>query len=110
MKKKICLTFFLILLCLFLNGYADTEKPQDKYGRDDPFEPIFQGVVKTNPKSLILEGIVSHGDGLHAVINGVVVNVGDKVGLGNVVIDIKDDYVILNNGTEYFELKLGETR
>ncbi|MFH1799049.1 MAG: hypothetical protein ABH844_06940 [Candidatus Omnitrophota bacterium] len=100
----------ILLLCVFLNAFAYAENDSDKYGREDPFEPIFQGVVKTDPKILALEGIVSQGRGLRAVINGEVVNVGDKVGLGNVVIDIKDDRVILSNDAEYFEIKLGEKR
>ncbi len=108
-RRRISGICMFILLCA-ISAYAGAQDDSDKYGRDDPFEPIFQGVVKTNSKVLALEGIVSQGQGPRAVINGAVVNVGDKVGLGNVVVDIKDDHVILNNGAEYFELKLGEKR
>ena len=40
-----------------------------------------------------------------AIINGEIIKVGDNVG-GNIVVDIKQDRVILNDGAKDFELKL----
>lgn len=54
---------------------------------------------------LVLNGILSSGDDMKAIINNTVVDKGSKIG-DNTVVDIKKDSVILNDGTKDFELKL----
>jgi len=53
-----------------------------------------------------ITGILWDENSPQAIINGKVVSIGDKVG-ANMVIDIKQDGVILNDGFSDFELKLG---
>ena len=59
------------------------------------------------PLELKLNGVVWDKESPRAIINNNIVGIGDKVGT-NTVIDIKQDRVILNNGTSDFELRLGE--
>ena len=54
---------------------------------------------------LTLGGIVWDKENPMAIINDNIVKIGDKVS-GNTVVDIKQDKVILNDGTKDFELKL----
>jgi len=54
-----------------------------------------------------LEGIIWDKENPMAVINDNIVKIGDKVS-GNTVVDIKQDKVILNDGTKDFELRLGQ--
>lgn len=70
-----------------------------------PFLPK-EVIVRVIPK-LILNGIVWDKKNPKAIINGEIVNVGDKVDESTVV-DIRLNRVILNDGTENFELKLEE--
>lgn len=58
-------------------------------------------------KGLILEGIMWDKEKPLAIINGQIVKIGDKVSQ-NTVVDIKQDKVILDDGTKEFELKLGQ--
>ena len=58
------------------------------------------------PKELTLSGVIWDDKEPKALINNVVVGIGDEIE-GNTVIDIKQDSVILNDGTEDFILKLG---
>lgn len=59
-----------------------------------------------NSKGLILDGIVWDKKSPVAIINGNMVGIGDKV-QENTVVDIKQDRVILNDGTGNFELMPG---
>lgn len=56
---------------------------------------------------LTLEGIIWDKENPMAIINDNIVKIGDKVS-GNTVVDIKQDKVILNDGTKDFELRLGQ--
>ncbi|MFA5100907.1 MAG: hypothetical protein WC547_08505 [Candidatus Omnitrophota bacterium] len=56
-------------------------------------------------QGLILEGIVWDNDKPVAIINGSVVKIGDTID-EHIVVDIKPDRVILNDGSKEFELKL----
>jgi len=66
-------------------------------------------VQKESPKvkitKLSLNGILWDDVNPKAIIGDDIVGIGDKVG-SNTVVDIKEDYVILNDGTADFELKL----
>lgn len=53
-----------------------------------------------------LKGILWDKENPKAIINDNIVGIGDKVD-ANTVVDIKQDRVILNNGAQDFELKLG---
>lgn len=68
----------------------------------NPFVPT--GIPGT-PSNLVLNGILSSGNNLKAMIGDNIVGKGDKIG-NNTVIEIKEDRVILNDGTKDFELKL----
>lgn len=54
-------------------------------------------------KGLILGGIMWDKEKPLVIINDTIVKIGDKVS-GNIVVDIKQDKVILNDGTRDFEL------
>lgn len=56
-------------------------------------------------KGLILDGIIWDKEKPMALINGEIVKIGDSVS-ANLVVDIKQDRVILNDGAKDFELKL----
>lgn len=60
----------------------------------------------TGPKELTLSGVIWDEKEPKALINNAVVGIGDEIE-GHTVIDIKQDSVILNDGTEDFVLKLG---
>ena len=78
--------------------------PKAKYGRDDPFSPI------TGKREIIedktgLQGISWDEEQPLAIIDGVIVGVGDRVS-GREVVKIEKDRVILDDGEKYFELRL----
>ena len=56
-------------------------------------------------KGLILDGIMWDKEKPIAIINNNIVQIGNNVS-GNIVVDIKQDKVILNDGAKDFELKL----
>lgn len=58
-------------------------------------------------KGLILDGIMCDKEKPMSIINGEIVKIGDNVS-GNIVVDIKQDRVILNDGSNNFELRLGQ--
>lgn len=72
----------------------------------NPF--ILQLSSKTITK-LILNGIVWDKVTPRAIISNDIVRIGDKIG-NNTVVDIKQDRVILNDGTSNFELRLGQEK
>ncbi|MFH1395291.1 MAG: hypothetical protein ABIH09_03960 [Candidatus Omnitrophota bacterium] len=79
--------------------------PEHEHGRDDPFNPNFSSKGYQNPSAVNLQGIVSDGGESHAIINGNIVSVGDKVG-NNTVLEIKENSVVVNDGSENIEIKL----
>ncbi|MEK6728053.1 MAG: hypothetical protein AABY28_05235 [Candidatus Omnitrophota bacterium] len=65
---------------------------------------------KTSSKvfeGLILGGIMWDKEKPLAIINDEIVKIGDNVS-GNIVVDIKQDKVILKDGAKDFELRIGE--
>jgi len=60
-----------------------------------------------NAGKLILNGILWDDEKPQALIGDHIVSKGDSIG-SSIVVDIKKDSVILNNGIEDLELKLGE--
>ncbi len=70
------------------------------WGRN-PFAPRGSAI-----KNLLLNGILWDKEKPMAIINDTTVSIGDKID-GNTIIDIKEDRVILNDGTGNIELKLG---
>ena len=63
------------------------------------------------PKSATAEsgltGIIWNEDNPKAIINDEIVAIGDKID-GKTVIDIKQDRIILNDGTKEFDLRLNQ--
>ncbi|MFA4842480.1 MAG: hypothetical protein WC658_01425, partial [Candidatus Omnitrophota bacterium] len=57
-------------------------------------------------KGLILDGIMWDKEKPMAIINGKIVKIGDNVS-GNIVVYIKQDRVILNDGAKDFEVRVG---
>jgi len=88
---------------IFLSCIHSRKKGRSSY-KDWGRNPFTLGAVE-NPKETILEGIIWDDANPQAVINGNIVSVGDKTASGTVV-EIKPSSVILNNGTDQFELKL----
>ena len=74
------------------------------WGRN-PF--VLQPIASQGTKAISLNGILWDSSKPKAVVNGKIVGVGDKVSKYSVV-DIKQDKIILNDGTKNFELRLGQ--
>lgn len=72
----------------------------------DPFSSVPLVAEKTSGRGVVLSGIVWGKDKPTAIINNSIVRVGDTVS-GNVVVRIQRDRVVLNDGNNDFELKLG---
>jgi len=73
----------------------------------DPFSSLPATAEKISGRGgLILSGIIWDKDKPSAIINNSIVELGDTVS-GNIVVDIRQDRVILNDGSNTFELKLG---
>jgi len=70
-----------------------------EWGRD-PFHKMSDSI-----SVLQLQGITWHEKSPKAIISNMVVGIGDRVG-PNKIVDIKKDRVILNDGTNNFELTL----
>lgn len=71
----------------------------------NPF--TLQKAPSTAFNGLVLGGIMFDKEKPLALINNDVVKIGDNIG-GNIIVDIKQDRVILNNGTSNFELKISK--
>ena len=99
----------IVLMCVFSVGaYA-----YDDHGARDPFWPLISasGTIVSYGQDLsvsdmVLEGIVSDGNGNYtAIINGVIVQAGDMVGLFKIE-RIEAKKILLSKGNETFELNL----
>jgi hypothetical protein len=69
----------------------------------NPF--TFQKILPKASEGLILSGIIWDKEEPMAIINGEILKIGDNIN-ANLIIDIKQDRVILNDGTNNFELRL----
>lgn len=78
-----------------------------EYGRDDPFNPVFDKIAKPKQETLTVNGIVWDKEHPMVIINNEIIGVGDKID-GNTVVEIKENSVILNDGMRDFELGLGQ--
>lgn len=74
----------------------------------DPFSPQATSAIKSFRRP-VLGGILWDEEKPMAIINDEVVKIGDKIG-SNTVVDIKQDMVILSDGTSNFELRLGQQK
>jgi hypothetical protein len=75
----------------------------------DPFSGKLYGSTRKNPEdphSLSLAGIIWDKEKPLVLINNKVAGVGDYVS-GNIVVSIKNDRVILNDGVNDFEIRIG---
>jgi len=77
------------------------------YGRDDPFAPVMDASnnSKRDNNMFELEGTILSGSQSLAIINGVIVEVGDKTPIGTVFM-IKNGYVVIKNGDQKRILQL----
>lgn len=78
----------------------------DLWGRS-PFLP--KGFGEEAPTGLVLRGITWDPKTPRAVINDSIVGVGSEV-TGSKVVAIKENSVVLNDGTQDFELRLGQKK
>ena len=85
--------------------YARLELEADKLDlKRDPFTKMAMASSE-GPQPLYLKGIFYDENNVSALINDEIVEIGSKIG-ENVVVDIKKDRVILNDGKQNFELKM----
>lgn len=73
----------------------------------DPFSAASIRPVLFSPDDLELDGIAWDKEKPAAIINNEVLEIGDKIN-GKTVIDIREDRVILNDGTSNIELQLSK--
>jgi hypothetical protein len=85
---------------------APVEKDERPWGRD-PFEAVKSDVGARTSGNLVLHGILFDEERPSAIINGMVVCVGDKIS-GCTVIQIERSSVTLDGGAEQYKLKLWE--
>ena len=71
--------------------------------RRRPFIPEGSGIATSS--RFALSGIIGTGKNAKAMIGDVIVGRGDKVG-ENTVMEVRQDRVILNDGSRDFELRL----
>ena len=76
-----------------------------KWGRN----PFVLGDVSESTAEFTLTGVMWNEEKPQAIINNVLVGVGQKVN-GSAVVEIRRNSVILSNGIETFELKLAEEK
>ena len=81
------------------------KRTQSHTWKRSPFIP--KGAPGAAYSKLVLNGILASGKEFKAMIGDAVVGKGDKVE-GNTVVEVKQDEVILNDGTKDFELKLAK--
>lgn len=101
---------FFVIFFLFIGFQAEA---YEDGGLRDPFWPLVSssGTIinygqDVSVSDMILEGIVSNGQGAFtAIINGSVVEVGDSVGQYSIT-NIESQKVILSKENEIFELDL----
>lgn len=73
----------------------------------DPFTAASIAAIQSLPSAPHLNGILWDKNSPMAIVDNAVVKRGDRIG-DKVVIDIKQNKVILSDGTQNIELKLGE--
>ena len=71
----------------------------------DPFSAARIAKAEESSTDLTITGIVWDKETPKAIINGLIVEIGERLG-ANTIADIKQDRVILYDGSDYFELKL----
>lgn len=91
-------------------GIGDIVIPQKRRAKRTNF--ISWGKNPFSPESVSmaasgLSGILWDKENPKAIINELIVGIGDEVG-GSIVKDIKEDKVILNDGAHDFELRLDQ--
>ena len=80
-----------------------TKKTKFVFWARNPFAP--KEILKIKVVKLTLNGILWDEENPKAIINNVIVTIGDTIG-ENTVVGIKNDRVILNDGIRDFELGL----
>lgn len=80
------------------------EKTKDLVVKRDPFTVAPVASLRTTSHGLYLNGIAWDKEKPIAIINESILSVGDRVD-GYIVVEIKEDRVLLNDGNSDFELK-----
>lgn len=129
-KKKIILAALAVMsVFVWLRGLGVFSKNRQKEGPPGAAVPLFNAQsgrarraghkdYKRNPftaapvsqsqsAGLQLGGVISDAQESYALINDQIVRTGDSIGV-NKVVDIKENRVILSDGTKDIELKLEE--
>ena len=81
------------------------DETKDLALKRDPFSAARIAKTEESPGELRITGILWDEEVPKAIINGLIVEIGEKLG-ANTIADIKQDRVILYDGSDYFELKL----
>ena len=113
MKTRYYFTLLLLLLLGQVTFAQEADFVYDGHDKRDPFWPLVSpgGAIVNYENDLtisdmVLEGIIAgSGDNNLAMINGLVVQQGDKVGLF-MIEKIEKDQVVLRKGEETAILKL----
>ncbi len=114
--KQIALNFFLLLIVFFVFNYLNSESYKERKiftqlkSRQKIISqiPALENQLKSPFRGMILNGIIFNQELPMAIVNNNLLKEGDFV-TGNIkVAVIKQDSVILNNGSQDFELKLRE--
>lgn len=94
-----------------LAEYAPSELPKRdlKWGRDPFGLGKFMVKGEEGLVRLALNGIVWDGENPYAIINDEIVKKGDTID-GNIVVEIREESVILDDGLEQFTLKLWQEK
>jgi hypothetical protein len=111
-------TSILIVMALILSASAWAQQDAnfltyDDHGKRDPLWPLVtsSGVITSYETDLyvsdmVLEGIITGTNGRNmAIINGNIIQKDDVIGTYRVA-EIGDNYIVLFQGQERFELKL----
>lgn len=88
-------------------AFVIKEERDLEWGRCPFCGKIYSGAGKKEIVDLKLTGILWDEKNPKAVINGRIVGIGKRIG-GNIVVDIKQDKVVVNNGIQNFELRVGQ--
>ncbi len=112
--KTFILVFVIAILSLFCHLFAQEQFTYDAKGKRSPFIPLVTSdgrllkleVDEANKSALLLEGIIYDKRGLsYAIVNGMVVRIGDVVG-DYQVLRIEERKVVLIKEGQTQELEL----
>jgi len=115
-KLPACISIYIFAFCIFatlLTSFAQEDYVYDSKYKRNPFLPLITSdgrLLKLDKeegvKGLVIEGIIYDKHGLsYAIVNGDVVQIGDKVG-GYQVLKIESDKVVFIKDAKSLEVEL----